>query len=99
MRLQDHQPAPASLVNEPLEERARLVDALDACEDAGEVADRLNTRRVVDHLCFLDGLSAEPNRLFGLAPMNRRERQLGESEVVGLRAGLGERKRLSSGGR
>ena len=66
-------------MHEPLEERARLVDALDAEEDGGEVADRLNTRRVVDRLRFLGGLSAEPNRLLGLAAMNRIERQLGES--------------------
>src|SRR5687768_17881761 len=96
--LQDREPAPARLVNEPLEEFPRLVDALEARKDAGEVAHRLNARRVVEHLLFLGGLSAEAKGLLGLAPMKRRERQLGESEVVGLRAGLGERERLPSGG-
>jgi hypothetical protein len=72
-------PVRRAFVNEPLEERARLVGALDAREDAGQVAHRLNTRRVVERLGFLGSLSAEPNRLRGVAPMNRIERQLRES--------------------
>ena len=58
--LEARQPAPASLVNESLEDRSCLLGAVDAREDAGEVADRLDARRVLER-------SLPPQRLVGRA--------------------------------
>ena len=68
--LHAHQPAPASLANGSLEERPCLLGAVDAGKDAGQVADRVDPRHVVEPLCLLERLPAEPNRLFRVATMN-----------------------------